>query len=70
MGCLHYELLSSQSSGVISLLIWIHCRDFPRPDLGPNIPPSRLKYNQKFPKMVYIIPNFLVLHFGKNFMKI
>ena len=24
---------------------------------------------QKFPKMMYIIPNFLVLHFGENFMK-
>ena len=23
-----------------------------------------------FPKMVYIIPNFIVLHFGVNFMKI
>ena len=25
---------------------------------------------QKFPKMMYIIPNFLVLHLGENFMKI
>ena len=25
---------------------------------------------QKLPKMVYLIPNFLVLHFGENFMKI
>ena len=47
-----------------------NCRDFPKPDLGPNIAPSQLKYEQKLPKMLYIILNFLVLHFGKNFMKI
>ena len=45
-------------------------RDFPRPDLGPNIGPSQLKNEQKLPKMVYIIPNFLVLHLGENFMEI
>ena len=33
--------------------------------------PSQLKKNeQKLPKMVYIISNFLVVHFGENFMKI
>ena len=31
---------------------------------------SQLKNEQKLPKMVFIIPNFLVLHFGENFMKI
>ena len=41
-------------------------RDFPRPDLGQNIPPQ-FKNEQKLPKMVYTIPNFLVLHFGENF---
>ena len=30
----------------------------------------QLKNEQKLPKMVYIIPNFLLLHFGENFMKI
>ena len=45
----------------------IDTRDFPRPDLGPNIDPFLM---QKLPKMVYIIPNFLFLHFGENFMKI
>ena len=47
-------------------------RDFPRPDLGPNNGPFQFKNEQKLPKMVnyYIIPNFLVLHFGENFMKI
>ena len=47
-------------------------KDFPWPDLGQNIVPypSQLKNEQKLPKMVYIIPNFLVLHFGENFMKI
>ena len=38
--------------------------------LVPNISPfTQLKNEQKLPKMVYIIPNFLVLHFGENFMK-
>ena len=41
-----------------------------RPDLGPNIDPFQLKNEQKLPKMVYIIPNFLVLYFCENFMKI
>ena len=31
---------------------------------------SQFKNEQKLPKMVYIIHNFLVLHFGENFMKI
>ena len=44
-------------------------RDFPRPDLGSNNGPSHFKNKQKLPKMVYIISNFLVLHFDENFMK-
>ena len=40
-------------------------RDFPRPDLI-----SQFKNEKNLPKMVYIIPNFLVLHFGENFTKI
>ena len=32
--------------------------------------PSKFKNEQKLPKMVYIIPNFLGLHVGENFMKI
>ena len=39
---------------------------FPRPDLRP----SQFKNEQKLPKMLYCIPNFLVLHLGENFMKI
>ena len=45
-------------------------KGFPRPDLGPNIGPFPIKNEQKLPKIVNIIPNFLVLHFGENFMKI
>ena len=30
----------------------------------------QFKNEHKLPKMVYIIPNFLVLNFGYNFMKI
>ena len=45
--------------------------DFPRPDfqnIGPG--PFPIKNEQKLSQMVYIIPNWLVLHFGENFMKI
>ena len=41
--------------------------------MGQNnglFPIKKLKTEQKFLKMVYIIPYFLVLHFGENFMKI
>ena len=31
---------------------------------------TQLKNKQKLPKMLYIIPNFVVLHFGETFMKI
>ena len=31
---------------------------------------SQFKNEQKLPKMVHIIPNFLYLHFVENFMKI
>ena len=31
---------------------------------------SKFKNEQKPPKMVYTIPNFVILHFGENFMKI
>ena len=37
---------------------------------GPNICPFPIKNEQKLPKMAYIIPNFLVLNFGENFIKI
>ena len=43
----------------------IYLRDFPMPDLGP----SQFKNEQKLPKMVYIIPNILVLHLGENQIK-
>ena len=45
-------------SGIFLSLTW-----------GQISAPSQLKNEQKLPKMVYIIPNFLVLHFGENFMK-
>ena len=41
-----------------------------RPNWGRISPLSRFKKEQKLLKMVYIIQNFLVLHFGENFMKI
>ena len=46
-------------SGIFLGLIW-----------GRISAPSQLKNEQKLPKMAYIILNFLVLHFGENFMKI
>ena len=32
--------------------------------------PTQFEIEQKLPKMMYSIPNFLVLYFGENFMKI
>ena len=46
------------------------CRDFPRHDKRPNIGPFPIQKRAKTSEMVYIIPNFLVLHFGEKFMKI
>ena len=37
---------------------------------GRILAPSQFKNEQKLPKMVYIILNFLVLHFGGYYMKI
>ena len=41
-------------------------RHFPRPNTGP----FTIKNERKLPKMVYSIPNLLVLHFGENFINI
>ena len=43
----------------------ISIRDFPRPDSMPNISPFPIQNGAKTSKMVYIIPNFLVLHLLK-----
>ena len=50
-----FEMMSESFLG----LIWGRISD-----------PSQLKDEQTISKMVYIIPNFLVLHFGEKFMKI
>ena len=47
----------------------VNPRDFPRPNFGRILAPFQFKNEQKLPKMVYIISNFLVLYFGENFMK-
>ena len=44
-------------SGIFLGLIW-----------GRITAPSQLKNQQKLHKMVYIITNFIVLHFHENFM--
>ena len=36
------------------------------PDLGQNIGP----FPRNYPKMLSFTPNYLILHFGKDFMKI
>ena len=69
------EIDSIQMSTVaLSGLIWAQTfckgRDFPRVDVGMKLAHSQFKNEQKLPKIVYIIPNFLVLHFGENFMKV
>ena len=46
-------------------------RNFPRLEFEAEYrAPSKFKNEQKLPKIVYIIPNILVLHFGENFVKI
>ena len=54
----------------IWLVLQVILKNFPRPDLGLYIGPFPIKNEQKLPKMMHIIPNFLVLRFGDNFMKI
>ena len=55
--------------GGLSPSLWTTGRDFPRPDIRISTP-FQLKNEQKLHQMMYIIPNFLVLHFGENLMKI
>ena len=50
--------LFNSRSGIFLGLIW-----------GRISALSQLRKKQKLPKMVYIIPDFLVLHFGENFIK-
>ena len=64
-----YKLYTTNTYWMIPFYSYINM-DFPRPDLGPNICPFPLKNEQKLPKLVYIISNFLFLHFSENFMKI
>ena len=45
-------------------------RGLPGPDLGLNTGPFPIKKWEKLLKMMYVIPNFLLLHFGESFMKI
>ena len=53
-----YILEQKYNPGIFLGLIW------------GRISTSQFKNKQKLSKMVYIIPNFLILHFGENFMEI
>ena len=53
-----FQIISS-NLGIFLGLIW-----------GRISAPSQFKIEQKLSKMVYTIPNFLVLLFGENFVKI
>ena len=53
------KMESQHDPGIFLGLIWSRISAF-----------SKLKNRQKLPKMVYIILNFLVLHFGENFIEI
>ena len=53
---------------LVRCLFQAFARDFPTPDLGQNLAPSQFKNEHKLPEMVYIVPNFLFLHFGENFI--
>ena len=52
----------------LSPSLWTTGRDFLRPDIRISAP-FQLKNEQKLSKMMYIIPNFLVQHFGENLNK-
>ena len=69
--CMHYANCSNKWSnlGFVEEIRDIF-KDFPRPDLGLYNSPFPNKNEQNLHKRVSIIPNFLVLHFGENFMKI
>ena len=56
-------------SVIVAFVCHIHdiFRDFPTPDVGPNIGSFPIEIKQKHPKMMKNIPN---QHFGKKFMKI
>ena len=54
-----WYLANMCKAGIFLVLIW-----------GQISAPSQLKNEQKLPKMVFSIPNFLVLNFGEHFMKI
>ena len=66
------DSISAQEREITDLKeVGIHCRDFPRLDLEPNISPSyQLKDEQKHPKNGVYHSQFLSLQFGENFMKI
>ena len=51
-------------------MVFRYCRDYLRPNLGPNISPFPIKNEQNLPELVYNIPNIFALHFGENFIKI
>ena len=55
----HFVHCTSTHAGISLGLIWSQITT-----------PYISKNEQKLSKMVFIIPNFLVLHFGENFMKI
>ena len=50
--------MQEPSAGIFLGLIW-----------GQILASSQFKIEQNLTKMVYIIPNFLVLQFGENSMK-
>ena len=53
-----FQIQFYNMSGIFLGLIW-----------GRISAPSQFKNEQKLPKIMYIIPNFLVLHFGENSWK-
>ena len=53
------SMIENIAPGIFLSLIW-----------GWKVAPSQFKNEQKFPQKVFIIRNFLFLHFGENFIKI
>ena len=58
------------SDNILTQIVYWNLGIFLGLNLGRILVPSQFIIEQKLPKIVKIIPNFLVLYFGENFIKI
>ena len=70
-GIINYRKMTISCSFIYNFFLKFHGKKNGSHKMqGFSSAPSQFKNEQKLPKMVYIIPNSFVLHFGENFMKI